>query len=257
MCEQFHPDPARKLSAKPVWHIPLLCVQRRTPDGGQRNCPKHAEFYSKNKFEKLVYLFGFIIRIYHDARSSKRQTFCNTRFVSLKFYGTLDVAFISSTCSTLSFSWLDECGKLLWVMNAEGVWPQMLSIVRRFLEQKFPTANTLRLYTTIEQRTSLLFLLYTFLIQYQNYWWKLSPHAAVCFIISSFVLWVNALLVFCYVTFLWPYSQHVHIIKWAMKPHILLGQVFNKTNTGVISECKTCVWWGWGFYHTTVLSQKI
>ena len=31
---------------------------------GQRNCPKHGEFYSKNKFEKLVGLFGFIIRIY-------------------------------------------------------------------------------------------------------------------------------------------------------------------------------------------------
>jgi len=27
------------------------------------------EFYSKNKFEKLVHLVGFIIRIYHDARS--------------------------------------------------------------------------------------------------------------------------------------------------------------------------------------------
>jgi hypothetical protein len=27
---------------------------------GQRNCPKHVEFYYKNKFEKLVYLFGFI-----------------------------------------------------------------------------------------------------------------------------------------------------------------------------------------------------
>jgi len=26
-----------------------------------RNCPKHAEFYSKNK-EKLVYLVGFIMR---------------------------------------------------------------------------------------------------------------------------------------------------------------------------------------------------
>ena len=26
-----------------------------------------------NKFEKLVHLFGFIIRIYHDARSSERQ----------------------------------------------------------------------------------------------------------------------------------------------------------------------------------------
>ena len=35
----------------------------KTPDYGQRNCPKHAEFYSKNKFEKLVHLVGFIIRI--------------------------------------------------------------------------------------------------------------------------------------------------------------------------------------------------
>ena len=24
---EFQPDPARKLSAKPVWHIPLLCIQ--------------------------------------------------------------------------------------------------------------------------------------------------------------------------------------------------------------------------------------
>jgi len=34
---------------------------------------KHIEFYSKNKFEKLMYLVGFIIRIYHDARSAERQ----------------------------------------------------------------------------------------------------------------------------------------------------------------------------------------
>ena len=26
------------------------------------NCPKHVEFHSKNKFEKLVHLVGFIIR---------------------------------------------------------------------------------------------------------------------------------------------------------------------------------------------------
>jgi hypothetical protein len=32
-------------------------------DDGQRNCPKHVEFYSKNKSEKLVHLVGFIIRI--------------------------------------------------------------------------------------------------------------------------------------------------------------------------------------------------
>ena len=39
----------------------------KAPDDGQMNCPKHVEFYSKNKFEKLVHLVGFIIRIYHDA----------------------------------------------------------------------------------------------------------------------------------------------------------------------------------------------
>jgi len=35
----------------------------KTPDDGQRNCPKHVEFYSKNNFVKLVHLVGFIIRI--------------------------------------------------------------------------------------------------------------------------------------------------------------------------------------------------
>ena len=41
----------------------------RSPGDRQRNGPKHVEFYSKNKSEKLVHLVGFIIRIYHDARS--------------------------------------------------------------------------------------------------------------------------------------------------------------------------------------------
>ena len=54
--------PARKLAAKPVWHITLLCVQWKTPDDGQRNCPKHVEFYSKIKFEKSVHLIGSIIK---------------------------------------------------------------------------------------------------------------------------------------------------------------------------------------------------
>jgi len=60
--------------SKPVWHIPLLCVHWKSPDDGQRNCPKHVEFYSKNKFEKLVHLVGFIIRNCHDARSRELQT---------------------------------------------------------------------------------------------------------------------------------------------------------------------------------------
>ena len=48
--------------SKPVWHIPLLCVQWKTPVDGQRKCPKHVEFHSKNKLEELVHLVGFIIR---------------------------------------------------------------------------------------------------------------------------------------------------------------------------------------------------
>jgi len=53
-----------------VYH---LCVQWKTPGDGQRNCPKYVEIYSTNKFEKLVNLVGFIMRIYHDARSPERQ----------------------------------------------------------------------------------------------------------------------------------------------------------------------------------------
>jgi len=41
-----------------VHHQDFFSVQWKTPDDGQRNCPKHVEFYSKNKFEKLVHLVG-------------------------------------------------------------------------------------------------------------------------------------------------------------------------------------------------------
>jgi len=62
-------------TAVPVWHNPLPCVQWKTSDDGQRNCPKHVEFYSKNKFEELVHIIDFITRIYHDARSPENQIF--------------------------------------------------------------------------------------------------------------------------------------------------------------------------------------
>ena len=55
-------QPAPKLSAKPLRQIQLLCVVWKTAYEGRRNCPKHVEFYSKNKFEKLVHLIGFIVR---------------------------------------------------------------------------------------------------------------------------------------------------------------------------------------------------
>jgi hypothetical protein len=39
-----------------------VCTVKKTSDDGQRNCPKHVVFHSKNKFEKSVHLVGFIIR---------------------------------------------------------------------------------------------------------------------------------------------------------------------------------------------------
>jgi len=68
---------ADSLRAGSVWNILILltscqqtcmtytvavCTIKKTPDDGQRNCPKHVEFHSKNKFEKLVHLVGFTIR---------------------------------------------------------------------------------------------------------------------------------------------------------------------------------------------------
>jgi len=57
----------------------LLCVQWKPPDDGHRNCPRHAEFYSKNKFQNLVNLVGFNTRIFHNTRSPEGQ-------ISLSFY---------------------------------------------------------------------------------------------------------------------------------------------------------------------------
>ena len=54
------PDPAVWHDLYDIYHC--RCVQWKTPDDGRRNCLKHVEFHSKNKFEKLVHLVGFIIR---------------------------------------------------------------------------------------------------------------------------------------------------------------------------------------------------
>jgi len=65
-CEQDQDVPywsCLQAVSKPVWHISLLCVQWKTPDDGKRSYPNNVEFYSKNKFEELVHIVGFIIRI--------------------------------------------------------------------------------------------------------------------------------------------------------------------------------------------------
>jgi len=73
----FRPDPARKLSAN-LYDIHHCCVYSEKllmMDRG--TVPKYVEFYSKDKFEKLVYLVGFIIRIYHDVRSHEGQMYAD------------------------------------------------------------------------------------------------------------------------------------------------------------------------------------
>jgi len=53
-----------------------VCTVKKTPDNGQRNCLKHVELYSKNKFEKLVHLVGFIIRIYYKKCFTNVEEIC-------------------------------------------------------------------------------------------------------------------------------------------------------------------------------------
>jgi len=72
--------------SKSVWHIPLLCVQWKIPDDGQRNGPKHLEFHSKNKFEKMVHLVGFIIR---------NLTRCTVTWTSKEFNVTLTLILLT------------------------------------------------------------------------------------------------------------------------------------------------------------------
>ena len=73
-------------------YVPLLCVQWKTPDDVQRNCPKHVEFYSKNKFEKLIHLVDFIIRIYHDARSIERQKSRSVNFLLCNWHRAVNIS---------------------------------------------------------------------------------------------------------------------------------------------------------------------
>ena len=54
----FHPDPARKL-----YDIYHCCVYSEKLMVVDRGTVQNMQFYSKNKFEKLVHLVGFITRI--------------------------------------------------------------------------------------------------------------------------------------------------------------------------------------------------
>ena len=92
-----------------VYVLQVCCVQWKTRDDGQRNCPKHVEFYSKNKFEKLVHPVGFIIRVL-DVKKNK----INKNWTSHQMCcSTSDVM----CCSTL----LPFSSKALWLSSFIGL----------------------------------------------------------------------------------------------------------------------------------------
>jgi len=78
-----------------------MCIEK-TPDDGQRNCPKHVEFYSKNKFKKLVRLVGFITRIY-------RGVFRQIRLLVDSGMDFLHVAALGATTRLNSALYLTYC----------------------------------------------------------------------------------------------------------------------------------------------------
>ena len=63
-----HQEPSAVCTAVGVCHTGFAdCLRAGSgwnwfPDDGQKTCSKQVEFYSKNKFEKLVHVIGFIVR---------------------------------------------------------------------------------------------------------------------------------------------------------------------------------------------------
>ena len=54
-------------------NLPLLGEQLKNPNDGQRNCPKHVEFHSKNKFEKIYHFCVYSEKLLMMDRGSVRN----------------------------------------------------------------------------------------------------------------------------------------------------------------------------------------
>ena len=72
-CEQDQDGTSSVLTLLASCQQTCYVYSEKLNDDGQRNSRKHVEFYSKNKFEKLVHLVDFIIWIFHDAPSPEHQ----------------------------------------------------------------------------------------------------------------------------------------------------------------------------------------
>ena len=90
VCEQDQ-DGTSSVYHSCVYREKLLMMDR----GTLRTC--RVFFFSKNKVEKLVHLVGFIIRIYHDARSPERQILLED-FIFVNFILFSDVLRAPGVC---------------------------------------------------------------------------------------------------------------------------------------------------------------
>ena len=82
----------------------------KSPDDGQRNCSKHVEFYSKNKFQKLVHLVGFIIRRHtdiltdiHDEANTPFPLFCERTLKQMNCVVLMGIVYEVIICITFLF----------------------------------------------------------------------------------------------------------------------------------------------------------
>ena len=122
-CEQDQDETAvpswsrSQAASKPLWHTPLLCVLWKTPDDGQRNCPKHVEFQSKNIFQKLVHVVGFIIKnISWFAYVIVHFHYCNCSdlrsFIYSRFYTTLMTFTLHNTTAVKYCRMINGCSPI-------------------------------------------------------------------------------------------------------------------------------------------------
>jgi len=98
--------------SKPVWQIPLLCVQWKTTDDWQRNCPKHVEFHSKNKFGKLMRLVSFNYKKFNTMHGHMNVKISNLLLLQpMHNYFALNIKIyvkIYNNCSCMFRFWLNH-----------------------------------------------------------------------------------------------------------------------------------------------------
>ena len=114
--------------SKPAWHISLLCVQWKTPDDGQRNCPKHVKFYSKNKFWEISASSWFYFKNLSRCTVTWTSSF-DLNFVHYNYLMDLEV-FDSNFCLFVLLSArIYNCHSLFECSNnVSGTHPSLYSI---------------------------------------------------------------------------------------------------------------------------------